>query len=136
VLLAGMAWYGYAPGWSVLLLPVFAFLVIAAALSAGLWLSALNVQFRDVQALVPFLTQIWMYTTPIIYPVSAVPAEYRAVMALNPMSGVVEGFRWAVLGTVPPDAGPVAVSAALVGLLLATGLLYFRRTERIFADVV
>jgi lipopolysaccharide transport system permease protein len=100
----------------------------------GLWLSALNVQFRDVRYTLPFLTQFWLFVTPIAYPATIVPAEWRSVYGLNPMVGVVEGFRWALLGTDGPGL-MLAVSAASAGVLLVSGLYYFRRMERTFADL-
>jgi lipopolysaccharide transport system permease protein len=135
LLLGMMACYGVVPGWGVLLVPAFVMLALAAALSVGLWLSALNVQYRDFRYTIPFLTQFWMFVTPVAYPSSLVPERYRLLYGLNPMAGVVEGFRWALLGGSAP--GPVLLgSLAAVTLLLAGGLFYFRRTERTFADVV
>jgi lipopolysaccharide transport system permease protein len=135
VLLGMMLYYGFAPTIAVLTLPFFLVLAIAAALAVGLWLSALNVQYRDVRYTVPFLTQFWLFATPIAYPSSLVPEQWRALYGLNPMAGVVEGFRWALLGKEPP--GPLlAVSTAVVVLLLIGGLYYFRRMERTFADLV
>jgi lipopolysaccharide transport system permease protein len=101
-----------------------------------LWLSALNVKYRDVRHTVPFLTQIWLFATPVAYPTSLVPEAWRAVYALNPMVGVVDGFRWAMLGTGEPPRLTAAISVMMVTLLVAGGLFYFRRTERTFADLV
>lgn len=135
VLMGLMAYFRIAPTAAVLLLPVFTLLALVSALGVGLWLSALNVKYRDVRHIVPFLTQFWMFATPIVYPSALLPEPWRTLYGLNPMAGVVEGFRWALLGTNPP--GPmIAVSAAVSVILLATGLLYFQRTERTFADVV
>jgi len=136
VLLALMAYYGIAPGAAVWTLPLWTAFAVATALAVGLWLSALNVRYRDVRYTVPFLTQIWLFATPVAYPLSVVPASWRAVFALNPMVGVVEGFRWALLGNgaAPPLA--VAVSALTVSVVLGGGLFYFSRTERTFADIV
>jgi len=107
-----------------------------AALAVGLWLSALNVQYRDVQQMVPFLEQMWMYATPIVYPISIIPAgTLRSLYSLNPMVGVVQGFRWALFGGTPPDI-TLIISSAMVLMLLASGLFYFRRMEKTFADVV
>ena len=103
---------------------------------SGLWLAALNVQYRDVRYTVPFLTQAWMYATPVAYPSSLVPEQWRALYGLNPMAGVIEGFRWALLGTGEPPGAMMLVSAAAVLVLLAGGLAYFRRVERTFADIV
>jgi lipopolysaccharide transport system permease protein len=135
VLLGMMVYYGIAPTTAVFTLPFFLLLAVATALAVGLWLSALNVQYRDVRYTIPFLTQFWLFATPIAYPSSLVPEQWRAWYGLNPMAGVVEGFRWALLGKEPP--GPMlAVSIVVVALLLVGGLYYFRRMEKSFADVV
>jgi len=135
VLLGMMLYYGIAPTAAVLTLPLFLLLAIATALAVGLWLSALNVQYRDVRYTIPFLTQFWLFATPIAYSSSLVPERWRALYGLNPMAGVVEGFRWALLGKDPPGL-LLAVSATVVVLLLIGGLYYFRRMEKTFADVV
>jgi len=135
VLLGMMVYYGFAPTTAALTLPFFLLLAVATALAVGLWLSALNVQYRDVRYTIPFLTQFWLFATPIAYPSSLVPERWRAWYGLNPMAGVVEGFRWALLGKEPP--GPLlVVSTIVVVLLLIGGLYYFRRMEKTFADVV
>jgi len=127
--------YGVVPGWAVVTLPAFLLLALAASLAVGLWLSALNAIYRDVQYALPFLTQFWLFLTPIAYPSSIVPERWRWLYNLNPMAGVVDGFRWALLGGDPP--GPMlAVSVAVTLLLLVGGLFYFRRMERTFADLV
>lgn len=131
-----MAWYGIVPGLAILMLPVFVVLATAAALAAGLWLSALNVQYRDIRYTVTFLTQVWLFATPVAYPASLVPAAWRTFYGLNPMTGVVEGFRWAVLGSGELPVGSIAVSSAVVLTALVGGLWYFRRMERTFADTV
>ena len=136
VLLGMMAYYGIMPTAAILTLPLFLLLAVAAALAVGLWLSALNVQYRDVRYTLPFLTQFWMYATPIAYPSSLVPERLRSVYGLNPMAGVVEGFRWALLGTAGNVGPMVFVSAFAVTVLLIGGLMYFRRMEDTFADVV
>jgi lipopolysaccharide transport system permease protein len=136
LVLIGMAVFGVAPGWGALAVPAFAGFAVLTALAVGLWLSALNVQYRDVRYTIPFLTQFWMFLTPIAYPASLVPPAYRPLYGLNPMAGVVEGFRWALLGTDAPDWGLVGVSVGVVAVLLTGGVLYFRRMERTFADVV
>jgi lipopolysaccharide transport system permease protein len=135
-MVVGIAKFGVVLTWAVLTVPLFVVFALLAALAVGLWLSTLNVQYRDVRYTIPFLTQFWMFLTPIAYPASLVPAAYRPIYGLNPMAGVVEGFRWALLGTAAPDWGLMAVSAAVVLLLLAGGLFYFRRMEQTFADVV
>jgi lipopolysaccharide transport system permease protein len=135
ILLGLMAWFGVMPTAAVVTLPLFVLLALAAALAAGLWLSALNVRYRDVRYTIPFLTQLWMYATPVVYPSSIVPEPWRALLGLNPLAGVVEGFRWALLGA--PAPGPLLwVSVAVVAALLAGGLIYFQRMESSFADVV
>jgi lipopolysaccharide transport system permease protein len=136
VLLGMMAWFGIAPGWGMLALPIFLILALLTALSMGLWLSALNVRYRDVRYTVPFLTQLWMYASPVVYPLSLVPEKWHVVYGLNPMVGVIEGFRWALLGKESPDLRVMAISAAVVTLLLIGGLVFFRRMERTFADVI
>jgi lipopolysaccharide transport system permease protein len=129
-------WFRVTPTAAILTVPVFTLFALFTALAFGLWLSALNVQYRDVRYTIPFLTQFWMFLTPVAYPASLVPARYRLLYGLNPMAGVVEGFRWALLDTDAPDWGMMAVSAGVVLALLAGGLFYFRRMERTFADVV
>jgi lipopolysaccharide transport system permease protein len=131
-----LGWPLVVPTWRALALPVFVLFAVLTALAVGLWLSTLNVQYRDVRYTIPFLTQLWMFLTPVAYPASLVPARYRLLYGLNPMSGVVEGFRWALLATEAPDWGLMAVSAIVVAALLAGGVLYFRRMEKTFADVV
>jgi len=123
-------------GWPIVTLPLFILLAIAAALAVGLWLAALNVQYRDVRYVVPFLSQCWLFLTPIAYPSSLVPPAYRALYGLNPMTGVVDGFRWAMAGGPPPDPSLITASVAMVGILLVGGLYYFRRLETRFADIV
>jgi lipopolysaccharide transport system permease protein len=136
VLLGMMAYYGIVPTAAVIWLPPMVLLALVTALGAGLWLSALNVQYRDVRHAVPFLVQIWLFATPIAYPSSLLPVEWQPVYALNPMVGVVEGFRWALLGADTSPGPMVAVSALTAVVLLVGSALYFRRMERIFADVV
>jgi lipopolysaccharide transport system permease protein len=131
-----MAYYGIVPTAAALFLPLFVLLAVASALSVGIWLSALNVEFRDVRYTIPFLTQFWLFVTPVAYPSSLVPERFRWVYGLNPMAGVVEGFRWSLLGTGQPPGGLLVASVAVVALLLLGGLFYFRRTEETFADVV
>jgi lipopolysaccharide transport system permease protein len=136
LLLAMMAFYGIVPGIGVVVLPLLLVFTITTAIGVGLWLSALNVQYRDVRYTLPFLVQFWMFATPIAYPSSLVPETWRPLMGLNPMAGVVEGFRWALLGTHGADLKLFAVSAAMVAVLVVSGVVYFRRVERTFADMV
>jgi lipopolysaccharide transport system permease protein len=136
VLLGLMLWYGIRPTAAVAWLPLFVLFALVTALSVGLWLSALNVKYRDVRYTIPFLTQIWMFATPVAYPSSMVPKPWRAWLGLNPMSGVVEGFRWALLGKSGGPGALLWVSIVAVLLLFTGGLFYFRRTESTFADIV
>jgi lipopolysaccharide transport system permease protein len=135
VLIGLMVFYHVVPTAGVLLLPLFVLLALISALGVGLWLSALNVQYRDVRYVVPFLTQLWMYATPVIYPSSMVSEPWRSLLALNPMVGVVEGFRWALLGTSPPGM-IILISAIMAVVVLISGAFYFRRVDQTFADVV
>ena len=135
VLIGLTLYYGVRPGLPLLALPLLVLLALVTALGVGLWLSALNVEYRDVRYVVPFLTQFWMYATPIAYPSSLLPEPWRTVYGLNPMVGVVEGFRWALVGTNPP--GPmIYLSAVTSVIILIGGAFYFRRMERTFADIV
>jgi lipopolysaccharide transport system permease protein len=135
LLLVMMFYYGIVPTLAIVTLPAFILLAILTALGVGLWLSALNVKYRDVRYTINFLIQFWMFATPVAYPSSIVPERWRALYGLNPMAGVVEGFRWALLGKQPPGA-MLAVSVAVVIAILIGGLYYFRRMEQEFADVV
>ncbi len=136
VLLGMMFYYGMVPTINILWLPLFLLLALVTALGAGLWLSTLNVQFRDVRYVVPFLTQLWLFVTPIAYPSSLLSEPWRTLFGINPMVGVVEGFRWALLGThTGPGLGNTASALAALALLVS-GVFYFRRVERTFADVV
>jgi lipopolysaccharide transport system permease protein len=135
LLLVVMAIYGIVPGVRVLLIPPLLLLAFTTAFGAGLWLAALNVQYRDVRYVLPFLTQLWMFVTPIVYSSSIVPIRWRALYALNPMAGVVDGFRWALLGT-PGVTNAIATSVVAAVALAAGGAVYFRRMERAFADVI
>jgi lipopolysaccharide transport system permease protein len=136
VLLGMMPFYGIVPGPAIAMLPGLLLLALVTALGAGLWLSALNVQFRDVRYIVPFLTQIWLFVTPIAYPSSLLGEPWRTVYGLNPMAGVVEGFRWALLGTAEPPGSMLAASTVAALALLVSGAFYFRRMEKTFADIV
>ena len=136
VLLGAMAIYGFFPGLAVFWLLPLVLLTAATALGVGLWLAAINVRYRDVRHIVPFLIQIWLFLTPIAYPSSLLSEPWRTVYGLNPMAGVVEGFRWALLGTGTAPGPMIAVSATMTALLLTGGVAYFRRMERTFADVI
>jgi lipopolysaccharide transport system permease protein len=136
VLLGMMLFYGLAPTVNVLWLPLFLLLALITSLGVGLWLSALNVEYRDVRYIVPFITQFWMLATPIGYPSSLLPEPWRTIYGLNPMVGVVEGFRWALLGTNTAPGPIIAVSSAAAVLILVSGAFYFRRMEKTFADIV
>jgi len=136
VLLLLMLYYGVVPTIYVLTVPLFVVMAVLAALSVGIWLSALNVEFRDVRYTIPFLTQLWMFLTPLAYASSLIPDRWKLIYGLNPMAGVVEGFRWALLGRTPSPGFLVAASAPVVLVLLIGGILYFRRMEKTFADVV
>lgn len=136
VLVGVMAYYGITPTPATLLLPFFVLLALVTSLGVGLWLSALNAEYRDVRYVLPFVTQIWLFVTPIAYPSSLLAGPWRTVYALNPMVGVVEGFRWALVGTGRPPGGMLAASCVAAAVILAGGAFYFRRMERTFADVV
>jgi len=136
VLLGMMFYYGVSPTIHTLWLPLFLLLAFMTSLGVGLWFTAMNVQFRDVHYVVPFLTQLWLFITPIAYPSSLLSEPWRTLYAINPMAGVVEGFRWVLLGTVTAAAPMVIISAVIALVLLVSGALYFRRMEKIFADVV
>ena len=136
VLLGMMVYYGTVPGWSVLVIPVFTFIALSAALSVGLWLSALNVKYRDIRYTLPFLAQLWLFVTPVAYSSSLVPPKWQALYGINPMVGVVEGFRWALLGKPLPPGPMLIVSVGATAVLLVGGLFYFRRMEKTYADVV
>ncbi len=135
VLLGMMLYYSKVPTLNVIWLPLFLLLALATSLGVGLWLAAMNIQFRDVRYVVPFLAQAWMFASPIAYPSSLLEEPWRTVYGINPMAGVVEGFRWALLGT-DTAPGPIIIVSSLVALgLLVSGAFYFRRMERTFADV-
>jgi lipopolysaccharide transport system permease protein len=136
VLIGMMFHYGIRPSGTIVLFPLFLLLAVGTALAGGLWLSALNVQFRDVRYTIPFLTQFWLFATPVVYPSTLVPAKWRMWYGLNPMAGVVEGFRYSLLGVGAKPGPMVWVSGAAVVVLLLGGLVYFRRMESTFADIV
>ncbi len=131
-----MAHYHIAPGPAIVLFPCFLLLAVLTALGVGLWLSALNAIYRDVRYVVPFLVQFWLFASPVAYPSSLVPERWRWLYGLNPMAGVIEGFRWSLTGHGQPPSGLLAVSAGAVLLLVVGGMAYFKRTEGTIADVV
>jgi len=136
VLLGMMLFYRMAPTINILWLPLFLMLALITSLGVGLWLSALNVEYRDVRYVVPFITQFWLFVTPIAYPSSLLHEPWRTIYGLNPMVGVVEGFRWALLGTKTAPGPIIAVSSTAAMIILITGAFYFRRMEKTFADIV
>ena len=136
ILLVMMLYYGIVPSWAIVTLPGFILLAVMTALGVGLWLSALNVKYRDVRYTINFMIQFWLFATPVAYPSSLIPEKWRALYGLNPMAGVVEGFRWALLGKQQAPGAMLWVSVAVVILILIGGLYYFRRMEQEFADVV
>lgn len=136
ILLVLMPMYGIKPSWGLLFLPVFVVLSLVTALAVGLWLTTLNVKYRDVGHIIPFLIQIWMYASPVVYPLSMVPEKWRLLYSMNPMVGVIEGFRWAITGSGHPDFAALTICSAVISLLLAGGLIYFKKMELTFADVI
>jgi lipopolysaccharide transport system permease protein len=136
VLLGLLAWFGINPNWGMLALPFLLILTVMTALGVNLWLSPLNVRYRDVGHTIPFLSQFWMYASPVVYPVSLVPERWQLIYSLNPMVGVIEGFRWALLGKASPSFMATGISIIIVVTLLLSGIVYFKKMERTFADVV
>ena len=136
VILIGMMFYfGYYPTIRILWVLPFLILVLLTSLGAGLWLSTINVRYRDVRYTVPFIVQLWLFVSPVVYSSSLLPQKFQAVYGLNPMAGVIEGFRWALLGTEPPGS-LIAISVTIVMVILISGAFYFRRSEKSFADVI
>lgn len=135
ILIGMMIYYHFAPTLRVLLLPAFVLLAVATSLGVGLWLSSINIRYRDVRYVVPFLVQLWLFASPVVYASNLLPSKFQVIYGLNPMTGVIEGFRWSLLGTNPPSA-LFGVSIIIVAVLLISGTLYFRRTEKTFADVI
>jgi len=136
VLAALMIWYQFLPGPAILLFPFLVALTFLCAVGVGLWLSALNVQYRDIRYAIPFLIQVWMFVSPVIYPVSLVHGNYQWLLALNPMGGVIHAYRASLLGHQPIDWGLLGLSTLIILALFLGGLYYFRRMEKVFADVV
>ena len=136
ILIGMMVWYKIVPTANIIYLPLFLLLAFTAALGVGLWLSALNVEFRDVFCVVPFLVQAGQYLSPVAYSSSIIPEKWKLLYSLNPMAGVIDGFRWCILGTATPNWTGIIISAISVLVILVGGLLYFRKMERTFADVI
>jgi lipopolysaccharide transport system permease protein len=136
VLVGLFAWYEWWPSWQIVTMPFFLLLTLVIGLAISLWLSPITVRYRDIPFALPFLIQLWMYATPVIYPVTLVPPNWQWLLSLNPMTGAVEGFRWSLLGGAAPGAGAVAASILIAAGLLAGGLIYFRRAERTVADLI
>jgi lipopolysaccharide transport system permease protein len=138
VILVGlMAWYGYVPDWHILTLPLFVVMAFAAAMGAGLWIAALNVEYRDFRYIIPFVVQIGLYVSPVGFSSTIVPEQWRLLYSLNPMVGVIDGFRWAIMrGDAPLYMPGILLSLLLVAMILSTGIYYFRKTEKTFADVI
>lgn len=136
ILLVMMVFYGVLPSWQILIMPMFLLLAMLTSLAVSLWLAAVFVRFRDIAAAMPLVTQLWMFGSPVVYPASLVPEQWRWLYNLNPMAGVIEGFRWTLLKTPPPSLDRIAVTIAFVSALLLLGMSYFNRMERKFADVI
>ncbi len=136
ILVGMMVWYGIMPTYNIVFLPLFLLLAFISALAVGLWLSALNVEFRDVFYIVPFLVQAGQYLSPVAYSSSVIPEKWRMLYSLNPMVGVIDGFRWSILGTANPNWYCIAISSVSVLIIFIGGLFYFRKMERTFADII
>jgi lipopolysaccharide transport system permease protein len=130
------AYFGRWPSWHIVFLPLFVLMAMVGGLSVGLWLAGLSVRYRDVPFTLPFVIQLWFYATPVLYPVQRLPEPFRTLLVLNPLTSVVEGFRWSLLGVNAPDVGVLAGSGALALLLFVGGLFHFRRTERTIVDLI
>ncbi|HLT20205.1 MAG TPA: ABC transporter permease, partial [Thermomicrobiales bacterium] len=131
-----MAIYGVIPTAAVFAVPLLVALTSLTATGVGLWLSALNVRYRDVRFVIPFLIQVWLFASPVAYPSDLVPEKWRVLYGLNPMAGVIDGFRWALLGGTPPSLAMIGLSVLVVFIVLGSGMVYFSRAEKTFADVV
>ena len=137
ILVGLMLWYGFAPDWRILTLPLFIFIAFAAAMGAGLWIAALNVKYRDFRYIIPFVVQFGLYVSPVGFSSNIVPEQWRLLYSINPMVGVIDGFRWAILGGDTQLYWPgFLLSLALVLVILVSGIIYFRKTEKTFADVI
>lgn len=136
ILILLMVWYQILPSYGVFLLPLFILVAILSAFGIGLWLTALNVKYRDIKFVVPFVVQLWMYSSPVAYSISLIPANWQWLYGLNPMVGVIEGFRWALLGKEAPNILMISVSTAIVLFIFWAGLFYFRAMEKNFPDII
>jgi len=136
ILLGMLAWYGIPPTLGILALPFFLALTLVTAISVNLWLAPINVKYRDVAHTLPFLSQIWMYVSPVVYPLNMIPEKWQFLYSINPMVGVIEGFRWALLGKQSPNFMAMAISVIVVMALFLGGILYFKKMEQTFADVI
>lgn len=137
ILICMMFFYHFTPSAiGIILIPILLFLIFIVAVGCGLWLSALNVEYRDFQYIIPFLIQLWMFVTPVIYPVTMIPQKYRWILSLNPMGGIIEAFRASVLGHQPINWSLLVISSVIAALVFISGLFYFRKVERSFADVI
>jgi lipopolysaccharide transport system permease protein len=136
ILAAMMVWYHIPPTGGIFFLPLFMLVAMITSLAVGLWLTALNVKYRDIQFIVPFLTQFWLYASPVAYSTGIVPLKWQWIYALNPLVGVIEGFRWALLGKSAPNAGMILLSSGIVLVIFVSGLYYFRKMEQSFADII
>ena len=135
ILIGMMFYYGYLPTMQIIWLPLFIILALITALGVGLWLSAINVKYRDVRYVIPFVIQLWLFASPVVYSSNLLPEKFQIIYGLNPMAGVIEGFRWALLGTEPPGS-LIAISVIIVVIILISGTFYFRRSEKTFADLI
>lgn len=136
LLIAMMVWFGVLPTWKLVVVPFYLLLTILASLAVSLWLSALYVKYRDVAAVIPLLTQVWMFASPVVYPVSIIPQEWQGLYNINPMVGVIGGFRWALVGTPAPDPALLALNILTIAVFLLLGMAYFNRMANTFADVI
>jgi lipopolysaccharide transport system permease protein len=136
LLVAMMVWFGVLPTWKLVMVPLYLLLTVMASLAVSLWFSALFVKYRDIAAVIPLLTQVWMFASPIVYPVSMIPQEWQKLYNMNPMVGVIGGFRWALLGAPAPDPAVLALNVLTIGVFLILGMAYFNRMANTFADVI
>ena len=136
LLVAMMIWFGVLPTWKLVVVPFYLLLTIMASLAVSLWFSALFVKYRDIAALIPLMTQVWMFACPIVYPISMIPQEWQRLYSINPMVGVIGGFRWALLGTPAPDPAVLALNVLTIAVFLLLGMAYFNRMANTFADVI